>query len=52
MEFVLKHPQFTHLSENPLEVDTICPSDANSLALIEELIGQVFHIFKLEISAL
>lgn len=41
MEFVLKYSQYSHLSENTVYFDTICPSDPNSLVLIDEMIKQV-----------
>ncbi|KAJ1363883.1 hypothetical protein KIN20_023842 [Parelaphostrongylus tenuis] len=41
MEFILKHPPFADLRENPLEVDTICPSDKRSIDLIRNVITQV-----------
>lgn len=41
LEFVLKWPQFTQLRENSTANNTICPSDPQSLELIDEMIGQV-----------
>ncbi|KAI6225568.1 Beta-N-acetylhexosaminidase [Aphelenchoides besseyi] len=41
MEFVLKQKKFSHLSENMFALDSICPSDPQSLVLIEELVKQI-----------
>uniref|UniRef100_A0AC35UEM0 Beta-N-acetylhexosaminidase n=1 Tax=Rhabditophanes sp. KR3021 TaxID=114890 RepID=A0AC35UEM0_9BILA len=41
MEFVLKHNMFWHLKEVPTKDDSICPTDRESQALIEEMITQI-----------
>ncbi|CAJ0962799.1 unnamed protein product, partial [Mesorhabditis belari] len=41
LEFVLKQPPFTKLSENALELNTICISNNESWTVITEMIDQI-----------
>ncbi|XP_053607103.1 hexosaminidase D-like isoform X2 [Plodia interpunctella] len=41
LEFVLKHPAFTHLRELPESATSLCPSKPQSLALVCSMLDQV-----------
>ncbi|KAF1769319.1 hypothetical protein GCK72_001136 [Caenorhabditis remanei] len=44
LEFVLKKPKFMHLSEDLIDLNTICISDEKSIEIVEEMIQQIRHL--------
>ena len=46
MEFVLKHPQFAHLRDNPEMPESICPCHHEAMIVIKEIIDQVMKLHK------
>lgn len=41
LEFVLKKPKFMHLSEDIIDLNTICISDEKSIKIVEQMILQI-----------
>uniref|UniRef100_A0A1I7UE65 beta-N-acetylhexosaminidase n=1 Tax=Caenorhabditis tropicalis TaxID=1561998 RepID=A0A1I7UE65_9PELO len=41
LEFLLKKPQFMHLSEDLIDLNTICISDEKSIRVVEQMILQI-----------
>lgn len=44
LEFILKKPKFMHLSEDLIDLNTICISDEKSIEVVEQMILQMRHL--------